>query len=51
MQPIADMPELGTLTRGQASAPAGLAPMNRDSGQFRGKRMIQGGRPAVRQAL
>jgi transposase len=48
---IADMPELGTLTRGKASALAGLAPMNRDSGQFRGRRMIQGGRPAVRQAL
>jgi transposase len=48
---IADMPELGMLTRGKASALAGLAPMNRDSGQFRGKRMIQGGRPAVRQAL
>ena len=48
---IAEMPELGTMTRGKASALAGLAPMNRDSGQFRGKRMIQGGRPAVRQAL
>jgi transposase len=48
---IADMPELGTLPRAKVSALAGLAPMNRDSGQFRGKRMIQGGRPAVRQAL
>ena len=48
---IAEMPELGKLTRGKASALAGLAPMNRDSGQFRGKRMIQGGRPSVRQAL
>jgi transposase len=48
---IAEMPELGTMTRGKASALAGLAPMNRDSGQFRGKRMIQGDRPAVRQAL
>jgi transposase len=48
---IADMPELGTLPRTKASALAGLAPMNRDSGQYRGKRMIQGGRPAVRQAL
>lgn len=48
---IADMPELGMLSRTKASALAGLAPMNRDSGQFRGKRMIQGGRPAVRQAL
>lgn len=48
---IADMPELGTLPRAQASALGGLAPMNRDSGHYRGKRMIQGGRPAVRQAL
>ena len=48
---VADMPELGTLPKNKASALAGRAPMNRDSGQFRGKRMIQGGRPAVRQAL
>jgi transposase len=48
---IADMPELGLLPANKASALAGLAPMNRDSGQYRGKRMIQGGRPAVRQAL
>jgi transposase len=48
---IADMPELGTLPRTKASALAGLAPMNQDSGKHRGKRMIKGGRPAVRQAL
>jgi transposase len=48
---IADMSELGTLPRTKASALAGLAPMNRDSGQYRGQRKIQGGRPAVRQAL
>jgi transposase len=48
---IADMPELGTLPGTKASALAGLAPMNRDSGQYRGQRKIQGGRPAVRQAL
>jgi transposase len=48
---IADMPELGTLPGPKVTALAGLAPMNRDSGQYRGKRMIQGGRPAVRQAL
>ena len=48
---IADMPELGLLPANKASALAGLAPMNRDSGQYRGKRKIQGGRPAVRQAL
>lgn len=48
---IADMPELGTLPGTKATALAGLAPMNRDSGQYRGQRKIQGGRPAVRQAL
>jgi transposase len=48
---IADMPELGLLPGNKASALAGLAPMNRDSGQYRGQRKIQGGRPAVRQAL
>ena len=48
---IAEMPELGTLPRTKASSLAGLAPMNRDSGQYRGQRKIQGGRPAVRRAL
>ena len=48
---IANMPELGALPRAKATALAGLAPMNRDSGQYRGQRKIQGGRPAVRQAL
>ena len=48
---IADLPELGLLPGPQVTALAGLAPMNRDSGKYRGKRMIQGGRPAVRQAL
>jgi transposase len=48
---IADLPELGTLSGSQISALAGVAPMNRDSGHWRGKRTIQGGRPAVRQAL
>lgn len=48
---IADLAELGTAPRTRISALAGLAPMNRDSGQWRGKRTIQDGRPAVRQAL
>jgi len=48
---VADMPELGTLPKNKASALAGRAPMNRDSGHYRGQRKIQGGRPAVRQAL
>jgi len=45
------MPELGTLTREQAAALAGVAPINRESGQYRGKRMIAGGRAVVRSML
>jgi len=48
---LAGMPELGTLTRRQAAALVGLAPINRDSGTFRGKRMTGGGRGEVRRAL
>lgn len=48
---LAQMPELGTLTREQAAALAGVAPMNCESGQFRGKRMIKGGRAPVRTVL
>ena len=48
---MAEMPELGRLNRREAARLAGLAPINRDSGTLRGKRMIGGGRPAVRQGL
>jgi transposase len=48
---LAEFPELGKLNRQQAARLAGLAPINRDSGQFRGKRMIGGGRMAIRRAL
>lgn len=48
---LAAMPELGTLSNKQATSLAGLAPFNRDSGKFRGKRTISGGRKEVRQAL
>lgn len=48
---MAMLPELGTLNRRQIAALAGLAPMNRDSGTFRGRRMIIGGRAAVRSQL
>ena len=48
---IAELPELGKLNRRQAARLAGLAPINRDSGMLRGKRMIGGGRSAVRQGL
>ncbi|QDU55197.1 IS110 family transposase [Aeoliella mucimassa] len=48
---IAHLPELGSLNRGEASRLAGLAPINRDSGTLRGKRMIGGGRAVVRKML
>ena len=43
--------ELGSVNRGQAGALAGVAPLNRDSGAFRGKRSVWGGRAALRSAL
>jgi transposase len=45
------LPELGKLNRQQIAALVGIAPMNRDSGQFRGRRTICGGRAFVRNAL
>jgi transposase len=48
---LAEMPELGTYTREEVAALAGVAPVNRDSGKWSGKRMIAGGRAAVRTVL
>ena len=48
---LAGVPELGTLTRQQLAALVGVAPFNRDSGQFRGRRTIWGGRATVRTTL
>jgi transposase len=48
---LADLPELGTLTRKQIAALVGVAPLNRDSGTLRGKRTVWGGRAHVRTAL
>jgi transposase len=48
---IADLPELGQLSRRRIAALVGIAPLNRDSGLWRGRRMIGGGRPAVRRVL
>lgn len=48
---IALMPELGRCTQNEATALAGLAPFNVDSGAMRGKRKIKGGRTRVRNAL
>lgn len=48
---LASLPELGKLNRKQIAALVGVAPFNRDSGTMRGKRMIWGGRAAVRNVL
>jgi len=48
---LAQVPELGTLNSKQMAALIGVAPMNRDSGKFRGRRCIWGGRASVRAVL
>ena len=48
---LAELPELGDLTRKQIAALAGVAPLNRDSGTLRGKRTVWGGRAHVRAVL
>lgn len=48
---LAELPELGHLNRQQVSSLVGVAPFNRDSGQFRGRRSIWGGRVGVRNVL
>ena len=50
-QLIATMPELGSLDNKQAASLAGLAPRARQSGQWKGKSFVTGGRINVRQAL
>lgn len=47
---IAKVPEMGRINQREIASLAGLAPVNRDSGKFRGKRMIHGGRAMVRKA-
>ena len=48
---LARLPELGYLNRGQIASLVGVAPLNRDSGTFRGQRKIWGGRSDVRSGL
>jgi transposase len=48
---IAEMPELGRMTAGEAAAMTGLAPVPHDSGTMRGRRAIAGGRRALRHVL
>ena len=48
---MSELPELGALNRKEIAALVGVAPMNRDSGTFEGKRFIRGGRHKVRTVL
>jgi transposase len=48
---LADLPELGRLSHAQLAALVGVAPLNRASGIWRGRRSVWGGRAAVRAAL
>lgn len=48
---LAELPELGTLSDKQVSSLVGVAPINRDSGKWRGTRSIHGGRSLVRRSL
>lgn len=48
---LADLPELGLLNNRQITALVGVAPLNRDSGLFRGRRTVWGGRAGIRSAL
>jgi transposase len=48
---LAELPELGQLSRREIAALVGVAPLNRDSGRRRGKRLVWGGRAPVRAVL
>jgi transposase len=48
---VTRLPELGRVNRRQIAALVGIAPINRDSGQYRGRRMTGGGRVRIRSAL
>ncbi|EPP2136782.1 IS110 family transposase [Vibrio alginolyticus] len=48
---ISNVPELGFITNKQASSLIGVAPITRESGRFKGKRLIQGGRSQVRTVM
>jgi transposase len=48
---LADLPELGRLSRREIAKLVGIAPLSRDSGTMRGRRFVQGGRATVRAVL
>lgn len=48
---ISEMPELGYINNKEASSLVGVAPLNRESGSYKGNRMIRGGRSQIRTAM
>ena len=48
---LSDMPELGCVNNKEAASLVGVAPFNRESGAYQGKRMIRGGRPKIRTTM
>lgn len=48
---ISELPELGQLNRKEIAALVGIAPMNKESGAYKGYRKIRGGRPRIRRVL
>jgi transposase len=48
---LLELPELGKIKNKEIAPLVGLAPINKDSGKFKGKRKISGGRPKVRKSL
>ena len=48
---LSNMPELGYISNKEAAALVGVAPINRESGTFKGKRMIRGGRHQIRTVM
>jgi len=48
---ISEMPELGYINNKEASSLVGVAPFNRESGSYKGKRMVRGGRAQIRTAM
>lgn len=48
---LSELPELGKLNRKEIAALVGVAPMNRESGNYQGKRRIRGGRPRIRTVM
>jgi len=48
---LADLPELGQLSRGAIAKLVGVAPLSREPGTMRGRRFVQGGRATVRAVL